>query len=79
MDPRNVNGGVLLGLEGVVIKSHGGSDIFGTSVAVEIGYTIARRELLGKIRAALALSHEGRAKPPMAPAADETETARSGS
>ncbi len=58
MDPRNVNGGVFLGLGGVVIKSHGHSDIFGTAVAIEIAYMIARHELLGQIRDALALSHE---------------------
>lgn len=79
MDPRNVNGGVLLGLEGVVIKSHGGSDIVGTAVAIEIGYTIARHELLGRIRAALALSHDGQARPAKVPAAGEAATARSGS
>ena len=26
LDPRKVNGGVFLGLDGVVIKSHGGTD-----------------------------------------------------
>ena len=26
MDPRRVNGGVFLGLQGIVIKSHGGTD-----------------------------------------------------
>jgi glycerol-3-phosphate acyltransferase PlsX len=58
MDPRNVNGGVFLGLDGVVIKSHGHSDVFGTAVAIEIAYTIARHELLGRIRDAIALSYE---------------------
>ena len=29
MDPRKVNGGVFLGLEGVVVKSHGGTDALG--------------------------------------------------
>ncbi|VTZ21913.1 Phosphate acyltransferase (fragment) [Methylocella tundrae] len=61
MDPRNVNGGVFLGLDGVVIKSHGHSDVFGTSVAIEIAYKIARHQLLGQIREALARSHEARA------------------
>ncbi|MGQ0443655.1 MAG: phosphate acyltransferase PlsX [Beijerinckiaceae bacterium] len=56
MDPRNVNGGVVLGLNGVVIKSHGGSDATGTANAVEIGYAMARHELLRKIRDALPLS-----------------------
>jgi len=58
MDPRNVNGGVFLGLNGVVIKSHGGSDTIGTANAVEIGYAMARHELLRKIRDSLPLSRE---------------------
>jgi glycerol-3-phosphate acyltransferase PlsX len=58
MDPRNVNGGVFLGLNGVVIKSHGGSDAVGTAHAVEIGYAMARHELLRKIRDSLPLSRE---------------------
>ncbi len=79
MDPRNVNGGVFLGLDGVVIKSHGGSDILGTAVAIEIAYAIARHELLGQIRQALAASHEGRPPPPMLKAAGEPEPAPSDS
>ncbi|MFZ0496755.1 MAG: phosphate acyltransferase PlsX [Methylocella sp.] len=58
MDPRNVNGGVFLGLNGVVIKSHGGSDAVGTAHAVEIGYAMARQELLRKIRDSLPLLRE---------------------
>jgi glycerol-3-phosphate acyltransferase PlsX len=56
MDPRNVNGGVFLGLNGVVIKSHGASDAVGTAHAVEIGYAMARHELLRRISDALPLS-----------------------
>jgi phosphate acyltransferase len=58
MDPRNVNGGVFLGLNGVVIKSHGGSDLVGTARAVEIGYAMARHQLLSKIRESLPRSRE---------------------
>ncbi len=58
LDPRNVNGGVFLGLDGVVIKSHGGSDAVGTARAIEIGYAMVRHELLHKIRDALAVSHQ---------------------
>ena len=58
MDPRNVNGGVFLGLNGVVIKSHGGSDVVGTAHAVEIGYAMARHQLLSKIRDSLPLSRD---------------------
>ena len=58
MDPRTVNGGVFLGLNGVVIKSHGGSDVVGTAHAVEIGYAMARHQLLSKIRDSLSLSRD---------------------
>lgn len=50
MDPRKVNGGVFLGLDGVVIKSHGGADAVGFASAVELGYEMARYELLAKVR-----------------------------
>jgi glycerol-3-phosphate acyltransferase PlsX len=63
MDPRNVNGGVFLGLDGVVIKSHGGSDAIGTARALEIGYAMVRYKLLEKIRETLAVSHEDMALP----------------
>lgn len=50
MDPRKVNGGVFLGLQGVVIKSHGGTDATGFASAVELGYEMARFELMAKVR-----------------------------
>jgi glycerol-3-phosphate acyltransferase PlsX len=53
MDPRRVNGGVFLGLNGIVIKSHGGSDAEGFAAAIELGYGVVRDELLAKITAAL--------------------------
>lgn len=54
MDPRKVNGGVFLGLNGVVIKSHGGSDAIGTARAIEIGYEMVKDQLLSKIQETLA-------------------------
>jgi glycerol-3-phosphate acyltransferase PlsX len=53
LDPRNQNGAVFLGLDGVVIKSHGGADALGYSGAIEIGYELVRHEFLHKIRQAL--------------------------
>lgn len=50
MDPRKSNGGVFLGLDGVVIKSHGGTDAIGFASAVDIAYEMVRYELLHKIR-----------------------------
>ena len=49
MDPRKVNGGVFLGLKGVVIKSHGGTDADGFASAVDVGYDMVRYDLLTKI------------------------------
>jgi phosphate acyltransferase len=54
MDPRRANGGVFLGLNGIVIKSHGGTDAEGFAAAIELGHGVVRDELLAKIRAALA-------------------------
>ncbi len=50
MDPRKVNGGVFLGLDGVVIKSHGGTDAIGFASAIDIAYDMVQYELLTKIR-----------------------------
>jgi len=58
LDTRNVNGGVFLGLNGVVIKSHGGMDAIGFARAVEIGYEMVRNELLAKIRDTATIAHE---------------------
>jgi len=49
LDPRKANGGVFLGLNGIVIKSHGGTDAEGFAAAVDVGYDMVRYELLGKI------------------------------
>ena len=49
MDPRRGNGGVFLGLNGLVIKSHGGTDAEGFAAAVELGYSMVRNGLMAKI------------------------------
>jgi phosphate acyltransferase len=54
MDPRRANGGVFLGLNGIVIKSHGGTDAEGYAAAIEVGDSAVRDQLLAKITAALA-------------------------
>ncbi len=61
MDPRRVNGGVFLGLDGIVIKSHGGTDAVGYAVAIEIAYAMVKHDMLAKIRDSLAFAQEGRA------------------
>jgi len=61
LDPRRVNGGVFLGLDGIVIKSHGSSDAIGTANAIEMGYAMAHHALLSTIRESLELSQGARA------------------
>jgi glycerol-3-phosphate acyltransferase PlsX len=53
MGPR-ASGGVFLGLDGVVIKAHGGADAESYAGAVVLGYDMVRQELLGKIREMIA-------------------------
>ena len=60
MDPRKVNGGVFLGLNGLVIKSHGGADAEGFASAVELAYDMVRNDLQAKISADLSAFHRGR-------------------
>lgn len=54
MDPRNVNGGVFLGLNGVVVKSHGGTDAAGFATALRIALELADSRFLTEIEENLA-------------------------
>jgi glycerol-3-phosphate acyltransferase PlsX len=49
LDPNKLNGGVLLGLKGIVVKSHGGTDAEGFAYAVDVGYEMVHYDLLTKI------------------------------
>jgi glycerol-3-phosphate acyltransferase PlsX len=62
MDPRKSNGGVFLGLNGIVIKSHGGTDAEGFAYAVDLGYDMVRHDLLAKIGKSLT-RHRDKAVP----------------
>jgi glycerol-3-phosphate acyltransferase PlsX len=53
MDPRKVNGGVFLGLDGIVVKSHGGTDALGFASAVDVAYDMAHYDLMTTIRTML--------------------------
>jgi glycerol-3-phosphate acyltransferase PlsX len=46
---------VFLGLNGIVIKSHGGTDDEGFAAAIDVGYDMARNSLLEKIETDLKL------------------------
>jgi glycerol-3-phosphate acyltransferase PlsX len=53
MDPRKVNGAVFLGLNGLVVKSHGGTDAEGYAAAIEMGYDMASASIIEKIKSDL--------------------------
>ena len=49
MDPRSLNGALFLGVNGVVVKSHGGTDSVGFSSAIDVGHNSVRNRLLDGI------------------------------
>ncbi len=58
MDPRRVNGGVFLGVDGVVIKSHADTDALGYAGAIGVGYDMVNQDLLAQIRESIALAQD---------------------
>lgn len=54
LDPRRFNGAIFLGLRGVVIKSHGGTDAVGFTYALEEAYHEAQSDSLHRIQAGVA-------------------------
>jgi glycerol-3-phosphate acyltransferase PlsX len=55
MDPRTRNGGVFLGLNGVVVKSHGGTDAFGFASAIDVAVDMVENRIVEKIAADMAM------------------------
>ena len=51
LDPRASNGGIFLGLNGVVVKSHGGTDAMGFASALDMAIDMAKAEVIPKILA----------------------------
>ena len=51
IDPRRVNGGPFLGLNGIAIKSHGGTDAFGFASAINLGYEMAANDFTERLAA----------------------------
>lgn len=56
IDPRRVNGGVFLGLNGTVVKSHGSADDTGISAAIKLAFQLAESGFLARLAARLASS-----------------------
>jgi glycerol-3-phosphate acyltransferase PlsX len=51
LDPRASNGGIFLGLNGVVVKSHGGTDALGFASALDMAIDMARAGVIPRIAA----------------------------
>jgi len=54
MDHRRYNGAALLGLRGLVFKSHGSADAFAFEQALNRAYDAARNKLLDRVQARIA-------------------------
>ncbi|MDI1286106.1 MAG: phosphate acyltransferase PlsX [Reyranella sp.] len=56
-DPRRYNGGVFVGLDGVCVKSHGGTDALGFAYAIGMAIDMVRYEYKSKLVDGLAKLH----------------------
>ncbi len=54
IDPRRVNGGVFLGLNGTVVKSHGSADETGVAAAIRLACTLAQSGFADRLAARVA-------------------------
>jgi len=50
VDPRRYNGAVLLGLNGIVVKSHGGTDALGFANAIGVAADMASQGFIAKMK-----------------------------
>jgi glycerol-3-phosphate acyltransferase PlsX len=63
LDPRASNGGIFLGLNGVVVKSHGGTDALGFASALDMAIDMVKADVIAKI-----VADRARLTPATAPA-----------
>ncbi len=59
IDPRWVNGGVFLGLNGTVVKSHGSADAVGFAAAIDLAVRLSRARGLQKLTASGVVGGQG--------------------
>ena len=50
LDPRKYNGAIFLGLNGPVVKSHGGIDPIGFYHSIDLCYKIIKGDLMSRVR-----------------------------
>jgi len=61
IDPRRVNGGVFLGLNGTVVKSHGSADATGVSAAIKLAARLAAAGFSARLASRLAEAEQAAA------------------
>jgi glycerol-3-phosphate acyltransferase PlsX len=64
VDPRRYNGAALLGLRGLVFKSHGSADAYAFEQALTRAYDAARNRLIDRVRDRIALPRAEAVAPP---------------
>ena len=57
LDPRQLNGGIFLGLNGIVVKSHGGTDATGFASAIDLAYDMASNGVVKRLASDVAGFH----------------------
>jgi glycerol-3-phosphate acyltransferase PlsX len=72
LDPRAHNGGVFLGLSGLAVKSHGGTDAVGFASAIDVAVDLAMGDLIARVRQDMAQAEA--AKLPVSETEAESES-----
>ncbi|MEK6541799.1 MAG: phosphate acyltransferase PlsX [Pseudomonadota bacterium] len=67
LDPNNHNGAVFLGLNGVVLKSHGSANDKGVANAIHVCAELLEKDIVGQVQNDLAGLHRGDERPVAAP------------
>src|SRR3546814_8254035 len=57
LDPRRYNGAVFLGLNGIVVKSHGGPDAYGFGNAVTVAIDMRSEEHTSELQSLMRISY----------------------
>jgi len=58
VDPRRYNGAVFLGLRGISVKAHGGSDALAFATAIGVAVDMAKNGFIGQIKSEIERLHE---------------------
>ena len=62
MDPRRYNGAVFLGLNGIAVKSHGGTDAVGFANAIDVAMSLVGHGFIPDVSNAIEKADRVRAK-----------------